>query len=76
MAPKYFGGVIFLYEVQNPSQYGVANILNERVINIIEKPKNPRSSLVVTGLYIYNKKGLLTLYKEMIGKMKIYIQMD
>ena len=50
------GGVIFLYEVQNPSQYGVANIANERIINIIEKPKNPKSSLAVTGLYIYNKK--------------------
>ena len=45
---------IFLYEVPDPQNYGVATIKKERVIKIEEKPKNPKSNMIVTGLYIYN----------------------
>ena len=42
---------ILLCEVNNPSQFGIAEISGEKIINIIEKPKNPPSNLAVTGIY-------------------------
>lgn len=48
------GGVIFGYHVQNPSQYGVVEFdPSGRVLSIEEKPKNPKSSYAIPGLYFY-----------------------
>ena len=49
---------IFLSNVSNPKDYGVAYLKNNKLTNIIEKPKNPTSNLAVTGLYLYNKNVL------------------
>lgn len=49
------GAVLFLYHVDNPSDYGVATIdHNGAVIEIEEKPINPKSRYAVTGLYFYD----------------------
>jgi|TARA_B100001964_G_scaffold9085_1_gene9692 glucose-1-phosphate thymidylyltransferase len=48
-------GVIFLYQVSDPTRYGVANFNGKKIIKIIEKPKQPKSNFAVTGLYIYDK---------------------
>ena len=45
---------LFLKEVQDPERFGVATISNDnKIVNIIEKPKNSESKLAVTGLYFY-----------------------
>ncbi len=49
------GATIFLYQVNNPSQYGVANFKKNKINIIIEKPKKPKSNKAVTGLYIFDK---------------------
>jgi glucose-1-phosphate thymidylyltransferase len=48
--------LIFAYHVSDPERYGVVVLddNNENIIDIEEKPKNPRSNLAVTGIYIYN----------------------
>jgi len=43
---------LLLCEVENPSQFGVAEIKNNKIIRIIEKPKIPASNLAVTGIYL------------------------
>ena len=51
--------LIFLKEVEDASRFGVAEISDDgedKIIRIVEKPKNPRSKLAVTGLYIYDNK--------------------
>lgn len=48
------GAMIFGYEVKNPSSYGVIQFEEQKVINIIEKPKVPPSPFAVTGLYFYD----------------------
>jgi glucose-1-phosphate thymidylyltransferase len=49
------GAVIFPYWVENPRRYGVAEFDRDgKVLNIVEKPKEPRSNWAVTGLYFYD----------------------
>ena len=55
---------VFLCPVNNPEQYGVANINNKgKIISLIEKPKNPKSNLAVTGLYVYSS-NIFNLIKK------------
>ena len=44
---------IYLKEILNPQDYGVAKIENGKVINIVEKPKEFVSNMAVLGLYVY-----------------------
>ena len=49
------GATIFVYHVNNPEQYGVVDFDEKnRVIDIEEKPTNPKSNFAVTGLYFYD----------------------
>lgn len=50
------GGVVFAYHVKDPERYGVAEFNSKKeVISLEEKPKNPKSSYAVTGLYFYDE---------------------
>lgn len=49
------GATIFAYSVKDPQRYGVVTFdKNHNVRSIQEKPKKPRSSWAVTGLYFYD----------------------
>ncbi len=54
---------IFLSEVNNPQDYGIAYLKKNKIDNIIEKPKNFKSNLAITGLYVYNK-NIFNLLKK------------
>ncbi len=48
------GAKVFLKEVKDPTQYGVATIDGDRIVEIVEKPESPRSNLAVIGVYMYD----------------------
>ncbi|MEL0328036.1 MAG: glucose-1-phosphate thymidylyltransferase RfbA [Deltaproteobacteria bacterium] len=51
------GATIFAYQVQDPERYGVVEFdEKQQVISLEEKPKKPRSSFAVTGLYFYDEQ--------------------
>lgn len=50
------GSTIFGVEVDNPERFGVIELINNKVHSIEEKPKNPKSNIAITGLYIFDNK--------------------
>ena len=50
-----FDACLFLKEVSDPHRFGVAEVDHlKKLIDIEEKPQNPKSNLAVTGAYIYS----------------------
>lgn len=51
------GGLIFGYAVKDPERYGVVSFdSNGRVLDIEEKPAEPKSRYAVPGLYFYDNR--------------------
>ncbi len=68
------GATIFLKEVPDAHRFGVAELRGDRVIGIQEKPREPKSSFAVTGLYIYSNnvfKIIKTLKPSARGELEI-----
>lgn len=68
------GATIFLKEVPDAHRFGVAELKGDRVIGIQEKPREPKSSFAVTGLYIYSNnvfKIIKTLKPSARGELEI-----
>ena len=48
---------VFGYSVPNPERFGVAEVdAEDKVVNIEEKPTEPKSNIAVTGLYFYTNE--------------------
>jgi glucose-1-phosphate thymidylyltransferase len=50
---KYFKAKILISKVKNPEKYGVVTFKGNKITEIIEKPKKPKSSYVNTGLWMF-----------------------
>ncbi len=47
--------LILLYHVDNPSQFGIAELNEERIARVMEKPENPPTDLAIVGAYLFDK---------------------
>ncbi len=53
------GATVFAYHVNDPERYGVVEFDRQgRAVSLEEKPRQPRSSYAVTGLYFYDNRVL------------------
>jgi glucose-1-phosphate thymidylyltransferase len=84
------GSTIFIYQVNNPEDYGIVEIKKERISSIKEKPKNSKSNLAITGLYFFDhnvvnfskklkssKRGeleIVDLLKKYLSRKKLKIE--
>ncbi|MBN1778705.1 MAG: NTP transferase domain-containing protein [Candidatus Buchananbacteria bacterium] len=51
------GGKVFAKAVPDPERFGVVEVDdNFKAISIVEKPKEPKSNLALTGLYIFDSR--------------------
>lgn len=57
--------MVMLKEVEDPERFGVATIDGNCVVRIDEKPDNPDSNLIVTGIYFYHSSVF-----EIIGNLE------
>ena len=48
--------LILLCEVENPERFGIADVKENKITKIMEKPKNPPTNLAVTGIYFLTSK--------------------
>jgi glucose-1-phosphate thymidylyltransferase len=63
---KDYDAMVLLCEVENPHQFGVAEIgKNGKLIRLIEKPKKPPSKYALTGIYFFKP-----IIFKMIKKLK------
>ena len=65
-ASRDVGATIFGYRVRDPERYGVVEFdADGKAVSLEEKPRNPRSSYAVPGLYFYDNKVV-----ELAGQLK------
>jgi glucose-1-phosphate thymidylyltransferase len=51
------GATVFAYHVEDPERYGVVTFdKGDKPVEIVEKPKEPKSPWAVTGLYFYDNR--------------------
>ncbi len=68
------GAKVLLKEVSDPHRFGVADVRDGKILGIEEKPKKPKSSLAVTGIYFYDPdvfKIIRTLKPSHRGELEI-----
>jgi glucose-1-phosphate thymidylyltransferase len=60
------GAKIFAKEMGNAKEYGVVELdQSGKVLSIVEKPENPKSNLIQTGIYMYDSQAF-----ELIKKLE------
>ena len=50
------GARLFLKSVPDPHRFGVAEVVEDRIVSIVEKPAIPKSTWAVTGIYLYDRQ--------------------
>lgn len=68
------GAMVLLKEVSDPHRFGVARFDGDRLVEIIEKPKQPPSSMAVTGFYLYDRQVfdfIRTITRSARGELEI-----
>lgn len=69
------GCTVFAYHVTNPQRFGVVELDAEmKVLSIEEKPQQPKSNYVVTGLYFFDSTAIdvaKTLSRSKRGEFEI-----
>jgi len=72
---KKRGGSVFGLPVPDPEKFGVIEFdVNEKIIGIEEKPSNPKSNLIIPGMYFFDSDAPLhakTLKPSTRGELEI-----
>lgn len=66
--------LVTLREVENPRAFGVAEVVGDQVVRVVEKPANPPSNLAVAGLYLFASAvhdAIATLQPSARGELEI-----
>ena len=54
---KQHGGArVMIKKVHDPERFGVVELKGKKIVSIQEKPKQPKSGYIVTGIYMYDNR--------------------
>jgi glucose-1-phosphate thymidylyltransferase len=56
---------VALGEVADPTRFGIAEVKDEKIVRVVEKPKEPPSNLAISGVYLFRPSIF-----EAIGNIK------
>ncbi len=59
---------MLLAEVSDPKRYGIAELKEKKVVDIIEKPANPKSNLANASVYVVGKKFVDEIAKVQLSQ--------
>ena len=65
---------IFLTKVSNPEEFGVVEIIEDKIKSIQEKPQKPKSNYIAVGLYLFDSlcfEYIRTIQKSDRGEYEI-----
>jgi len=68
------GARLLLKKVTDPERFGVATIKKNKIVEIVEKPRKPKSNFVVVGIYMFDAavfKFIKTLKPSKRGELEI-----
>lgn len=68
------GAKVFLKHVPDPQRFGIAEVDGQLIVSLEEKPARPKSSLAVTGLYMYDEtvfQKIATLKPSARGELEV-----
>ena len=68
------GAKLILKQVSDPERFGVAEIKGNLIVGIEEKPKQPKSNWITTGLFMYDERAfdiIKTLKPSQRGEIEI-----
>ena len=66
--------MLFLKSVKDPERFAVTEVENSKIVRIVEKPQEPKSNLITTGLYFYDESvfdKIRTLTPSIRGEYEI-----
>ncbi|OGI76068.1 spore coat protein [Candidatus Nomurabacteria bacterium RIFCSPHIGHO2_02_FULL_36_29] len=66
------GSMVFLKEVPDANRFGVVEIKEGKVVDIVEKPEKPKSNYALTGLYLFDNKVFGIIKKLKLSKRNQY----
>lgn len=58
------GARVLLKEVSEPTRYGIAALDEEKIVEVEEKPGNPKTNFAVIGYYMYDEKVFDIINKQ------------
>ncbi len=50
------GAILLTREVENPSDFGIAILEGDTVVDVVEKPENAPGNLAIGGIYIFDER--------------------